>query len=75
MSWPQGELMELAYPLFLVCYINMEDHAGKFFDLFRVDHENRHRTEMEDMAAAKDRSSSTKDNPVRVCYHSAQPRL
>ena len=55
----------MAYPLFIHCYLTQaEDYGAKFFELYRMDHENRHRTELEDVFACKDRTA-LKDVPVR----------
>lgn len=67
---PQPELLELAFPLFIHCYLNSDDASAKFFEVYRLDHECRHRTMLEEVAAYKDRAA-LKDNPVRGRAHCA----
>lgn len=71
----QGELMEVAFPLFVRCYLQDIDNAvsaAKFFDLYRLDHEVRHRTDLEELAAVRDKGAE-KDSPVGGASRATPP--
>ncbi len=67
----QPELMEAAYPLFAHCCLKeADDAAGKFCELYRLDHEKRHRTELAELASWRDRRAVKENTVARARAHS-----